>query len=229
MTGVTRTSVGRELSNVDVQPPQDAVRSIRVKKIFFPPELFLNLWHEGLIAVRWADLKTVSQSHQRFLNHISETSVRLLLVSCLLRPLMASCLREGGGGSHDGASCPNAVRVTLIMDAWRTLPSCIMGKRAAVWPFCLSVQCGKSRISWSQRAVRTLVKLRPLDMWRWRKAATNLFTQSKVEAGDERSPDHKSNLRFQPLKTQVCNCVLFNERENAIRMNKVSKDQSWPQ
>lgn len=44
MTGVTRTSVGRELSNVDVQLPQDAVRSIRVKKNhFFSPELFFNL------------------------------------------------------------------------------------------------------------------------------------------------------------------------------------------
>lgn len=46
-----------------------------------------------------------------------------------------------------------------------------------------------------------------------------------VEAGDERSPDHESNQRFQPVKTQVCNCVLFNKRKNSNSMNNVSKDQ----
>lgn len=148
MTGVTRTSVGWELSNVDVQPPQDAVRSIRVKNswgifFFFFPRTFLESVTRGI------NCRPLS----RFKNSFSITSASRASVSSSFpvywghwRP---SCLRGGRGGSHDGSSCPNAVRVTLITDARRTLPSCIMGQRAAAWPFCLSVQCGKSRISWS--------------------------------------------------------------------------------
>lgn len=172
------------------------------KYFFFPPDLFLNLWHEALTAVRWADLKTVPQTHQRAER---PSPPRFLFTEAVdghvRRPF------PGGGHMMEEAALMPCGWLSSWTLSGRSHHASWVSER--LWgPFVV-----KSRLSrrwehfWSSAPWACgggSIPPRIFFFFPERKFFSQL---NEVEAGDERSSDHVSNQEISACKNsslQLC-------------------------